>query len=118
MQLHVAHSVSLYRDCEARKWEWGGEEEEGREGVQSRGCKYGLERGGLVDYVSCQPFELLKHSISFSPLVFLVVHRYRYQLEAFVDKVKGRTPQTWVTAEDSIANMEAIEKVYEKVRHF
>ena len=71
-----------------------------------------------MDYVSCQPFELLKHSISFSPLVFLVVHRYRYQLEAFVDKVKGRTPQTWVTAEDSIANIEAIEKVYEKVRHF
>ncbi|KAJ3490933.1 hypothetical protein NLI96_g1063 [Meripilus lineatus] len=39
---------------------------------------------------------------------------YRYQLEAFVDRLKGRTPQTWVTAEDSIANMEAIEMVYEK----
>lgn len=40
---------------------------------------------------------------------------YRYQLEAFVDRVKGRTPQTWVEKDDSIANMEWIEKVYEKV---
>lgn len=40
---------------------------------------------------------------------------YRYQLEAFVDKVKGRTPQTWVSPEDSIANMEWIEKIYEEV---
>jgi len=39
---------------------------------------------------------------------------YRYQLEAFVDKVKGRTPQTWMSAEDSIANMEWIEKIYEE----
>ncbi|KAG2155904.1 NAD(P)-binding protein [Suillus bovinus] len=39
---------------------------------------------------------------------------YRYQLEAFVDKVKGRTPQTWVNPEDSIANMEWIEKIYEE----
>ncbi|KAG1772349.1 NAD(P)-binding protein [Suillus occidentalis] len=39
---------------------------------------------------------------------------YRYQLEAFVDKVKGRTPQTWVSPEDSIANMEWIEKIYEE----
>lgn len=41
---------------------------------------------------------------------------YRYQLEAFVNKVKGRTPHTWVTKEDSIKNMEAIESVYAKVR--
>jgi hypothetical protein len=40
---------------------------------------------------------------------------YRYQLEAFVDKVKGRTPQTWMSPEDSIANMEWIEKIYEEV---
>jgi predicted dehydrogenase len=40
---------------------------------------------------------------------------YRYQLEAFVDKVKGRAPQTWMSAEDSIANMEWIEKIYEEV---
>ena len=43
-------------------------------------------------------------------------HRYRYQLEAFVDKVKGRTSQNgWLTPEDSIDNMVWIEKVYEKV---
>jgi predicted dehydrogenase len=40
---------------------------------------------------------------------------YRYQLEAFVDKLKGRTPQTWVSAEDSIANLHWIEQVYAKV---
>ncbi|KAJ7588040.1 hypothetical protein C8J56DRAFT_940760 [Mycena floridula] len=39
---------------------------------------------------------------------------YRYQLEALVDRIKDRTPQTWVEKEDSIANMEWIEKVYEK----
>ncbi|KAJ3762072.1 NAD(P)-binding protein [Lentinula raphanica] len=39
---------------------------------------------------------------------------YRYQLEAFVDKLKGRTPHTWVTKEDSIANMQWIENIYEK----
>lgn len=41
--------------------------------------------------------------------------RYRWQLEAFVDKVKGRTPSTWVSAEDTVANMVWVEKVYEKV---
>jgi len=39
---------------------------------------------------------------------------YRYQLEAFVDRVRGRAPQTWVSREDSVANMEWIEKIYEK----
>jgi len=39
---------------------------------------------------------------------------YRYQLEAFIDRLKGRTPQTWVEAEDSIATMKAIEMVYAK----
>ncbi|KZT25260.1 NAD(P)-binding protein [Neolentinus lepideus HHB14362 ss-1] len=39
---------------------------------------------------------------------------YRYQLEAFVDKLKGRTPHHWMSAEDSIANIEWIEKVYTK----
>ncbi|KAJ7491932.1 NAD(P)-binding protein [Mycena latifolia] len=39
---------------------------------------------------------------------------YRYQLEAFVNKVKGRTPHAWVTKEDSIKNMEVIESVYAK----
>lgn len=40
---------------------------------------------------------------------------YRYQLEAFVDRVKGRTPQTWVDKDDSIANIEWIEAIYAKV---
>ncbi|KAK7050685.1 hypothetical protein R3P38DRAFT_3306947 [Favolaschia claudopus] len=40
---------------------------------------------------------------------------YLYQLEAFVSKVKGRTPHTWITKEDSIRNMEVIESVYAKV---
>lgn len=44
------------------------------------------------------------------------LRRYRYQLEAFVDKLKGRTPHYWMTAEDSVANMTWIERVYEKVR--
>ncbi|KAF9258278.1 NAD(P)-binding protein, partial [Marasmius fiardii PR-910] len=39
---------------------------------------------------------------------------YRYQLEAFMDRLKGRSPQAWVDKEDSVANMEWIEKVYEK----
>ncbi|KAJ7224058.1 NAD(P)-binding protein [Mycena pura] len=39
---------------------------------------------------------------------------YRYQLEAFVNKVKGRAPHAWVTKEDSISNMEVVESVYAK----
>ncbi|KDQ14928.1 hypothetical protein BOTBODRAFT_131922 [Botryobasidium botryosum FD-172 SS1] len=39
---------------------------------------------------------------------------YRYQLEAFVNRVKGREPQTWVSGEDSIKQMEAVERIYEK----
>jgi len=39
---------------------------------------------------------------------------YRYQLEAFIDKVRGREPHAWVTEEDSIGNLEWVEKVYEK----
>ncbi|KAF4610430.1 hypothetical protein D9613_007038 [Agrocybe pediades] len=39
---------------------------------------------------------------------------YRYQLEAFVDKLRGREPETWLDKEDSVATMEWIEKVYEK----
>jgi hypothetical protein len=40
---------------------------------------------------------------------------YRYQLETFVDRLKGKMPQTWVTPQDSAANMEWIEKIYGKV---
>jgi len=43
---------------------------------------------------------------------------YRYQLEAFVDKVKGRTPQAWITPEDSIQNIQWIEEIYAKVTCF
>ncbi|KAI0060731.1 NAD-P-binding protein [Artomyces pyxidatus] len=39
---------------------------------------------------------------------------YRYQLEAFVDKVRGRTPEHWYDAEDSIANLQWIEHIYEE----
>ncbi|KIP03769.1 hypothetical protein PHLGIDRAFT_121299 [Phlebiopsis gigantea 11061_1 CR5-6] len=39
---------------------------------------------------------------------------YRYQLEAFVDKVRGRTPQYWPSREDSVNQMRAICQVYGK----
>jgi len=39
---------------------------------------------------------------------------YRYQLEAFVDKLRGRTPEHWCDAQDSIANMEWIEAIYKE----
>lgn len=40
---------------------------------------------------------------------------YRHQLEALVDKLRGREPETWLTKEDSVQTMEWIEKVYAKV---
>jgi hypothetical protein len=43
------------------------------------------------------------------------VCRYRYQLEAFIDKVRGRTPEHWYDAQDSITNMQWIEAIYEEV---
>lgn len=43
---------------------------------------------------------------------------YRYQLEAFVERVRGREPQTWVSGEDSAAQMEAVERIYVKVHLF
>ncbi|TFK39890.1 hypothetical protein BDQ12DRAFT_734614 [Crucibulum laeve] len=39
---------------------------------------------------------------------------YRYQLEAFINKLKDRKPQTWLDKEDSVANIEWIEKIYAK----
>ncbi|KAH9481014.1 putative oxidoreductase [Psilocybe cubensis] len=39
---------------------------------------------------------------------------YRHQLEAFVTKIKGNEPRTWMTKEDSITVMQVIEQVYEK----
>ncbi len=64
----------------------------------------------MVDHV-----RNLSISFKFYSQIDVFVRRYRFQLEAFVDKLKGRKPQTWVSAEDSISNMESIEKVYEKV---
>lgn len=40
---------------------------------------------------------------------------YRFQLEAFVNQVKGRKPQMWITKEDSVANIQWIENIYAKV---
>ncbi|GAO46026.1 putative NAD binding Rossmann fold oxidoreductase [Saitoella complicata NRRL Y-17804] len=37
---------------------------------------------------------------------------YRYQLEAFVDKLRGREPAHWVTGEESIDEMKSIDSVY------
>jgi len=40
---------------------------------------------------------------------------YRYQLENFVDMVKGRQPRAWMDGDDSVANMEWIERIYEEI---
>jgi len=37
---------------------------------------------------------------------------YRYQLEAFIDKLRGRNPEHWHDAQDSITNMQWIEAIY------
>lgn len=39
---------------------------------------------------------------------------YRYQLEAFVDKLRGREPAHWVTNEESVMQMKTIDAIYEK----
>ena len=39
---------------------------------------------------------------------------HRYQLEAFVDMVHGKQPPHWVAPENSIAQMETIDMVYDK----
>jgi hypothetical protein len=41
---------------------------------------------------------------------------YRWQLEMFVDKLRGREPVHWVTNEGSIDQMRSIDMVYRKVR--
>ncbi|KAF8317869.1 NAD(P)-binding protein [Clavulina sp. PMI_390] len=38
---------------------------------------------------------------------------YRYQLEAFVDKIRGRTPQTFINEAESVGVMEVLERAYE-----
>jgi hypothetical protein len=47
---------------------------------------------------------------------YLLVHRYRYMLEAFIDKIRGRNPEYWFDAQDSITNLEWVEAVYKEVR--
>lgn len=39
---------------------------------------------------------------------------YRYQLEAVIDKLKGRQPVWWVTTEDSVQQMKSIDWIYEE----
>jgi hypothetical protein len=46
-----------------------------------------------------------------------LVHRYRYMLEAFIDEIRGRNPEHWFDAQDSITNLEWVEAVYKEVRH-
>jgi len=40
---------------------------------------------------------------------------YRYQLEAFVDKVQGKIPEAWMSEEDSVNQMKAVEMIYNKL---
>jgi predicted dehydrogenase len=39
---------------------------------------------------------------------------YRHQLEQFVNRVKGRKTQVWVTGDDSLAQMKMLDMAYEK----
>jgi predicted dehydrogenase len=39
---------------------------------------------------------------------------YRYQLEAFVDRVRKREPVHWIPLEDSIAQMQTLDEIYKK----
>lgn len=39
---------------------------------------------------------------------------YRYQLEAFVDKMRGKRPAHWITHEESVLEMQTIDDVYHK----
>ena len=43
------------------------------------------------------------------------MRRYKYQLKAFVDRVRVRIPDTWYHAQDSIIAMEWVEAIYEEV---
>ena len=62
--------------------------------------------------VSCHTFP---HSDDVGVVCARVRHRYRYELEAFVDKIRGREPEHWFDAQDSITNLEWIEAVYKEV---
>ena len=62
-------------------------------------------------------FVILSHFriLTMSALCMRALCRYRYQLEAFVDKLRGRDPEHWFDAQDSITNMEWIEAIYKEV---
>ena len=66
------------------------------------------KNGGLREFISI----LIE---GFLVIMYPALFSYRYQLEAFVDKVKGRQPTSWMDGEDSESNMEWIENVYERV---
>jgi len=40
---------------------------------------------------------------------------YRYQLEAFVEQVRGRTPHAWMSGADSVDQLKVVEMVYNKL---
>ena len=60
----------------------------------------------------------LRLEISSESNCLLANYRYRYQLEFFVDKVKGRQPRLWIDGDDSVSNMRWIDRIYEKVSSF
>ena len=39
---------------------------------------------------------------------------YRYQLEAFVDKIRRKNPPHWIAHRDSVAQMQTIDEIYHK----
>ncbi|PFH50974.1 hypothetical protein AMATHDRAFT_60184 [Amanita thiersii Skay4041] len=41
---------------------------------------------------------------------------YRYQLEAVIDRLRGRVPVHWITEDESMAQMESIDSVYKQAR--
>lgn len=107
VQSYQVHDVPLHQG--EREDGQGGEREEvkDREGIQTHSAR--PEGRRLVVEVCCIRSRCLR---SWSLIYALC--SYRYQLEAFIDKVKGREPHAWVTAQDSVDNMEWVEKVYDK----
>ena len=39
---------------------------------------------------------------------------YRWQLEAFVEKIRAGKPEVWVSGEESTKQMKALDMIYEK----
>jgi hypothetical protein len=39
---------------------------------------------------------------------------YRYQLEAFIAKIRGEEPPCWIDLDESVATLKLIDQVYEK----